>query len=128
MILPSPRLVRRVFWPYAAVIFVATHWPRLEIHAPIERPDLILHVGVFALWTVLCALCGFFGPALSMRNIALAGGVGLVYSFADEALQAVPFLHRHAALDDALANALGVALAAAVLVIVSFIASRRPTP
>lgn len=102
--------IRYAFWPFAGLIFVLTHWPNLKIEAPIQRPDLIAHVAVFGVWTAFCIACAFFGPALSIRNILLSGVVSVIYSSIDEALQAVPFVQRHAAFDDAAANACGVAL------------------
>jgi VanZ family protein len=115
---------------YVPVLFALTHWPNLTLPLP-GRPDLIVHMGVFGLWTVLVIGSGFFGPARSARNIAIAGAIAALYSGVDELLQAVPFLHRWAAWDDWLANLAGVG--AAILFAVAIAAAlgavnRRPYP
>lgn len=105
------RLVFRVaFVTYVPVLFAGTHWPNLELPAD-GRPDLMVHLVAFGLWTVLLIGAGFFGPALSWRNIFRAAPVAVVYTALDEASQAVPVLNRHAALDDFAANLLGILLA-----------------
>ncbi len=113
---PAPaarRWARAAFWAYALLIFVGTHWPKLEIPGT-GRPDLIAHVAVFGLWTALFIACRFFGPALSWRNIGLGGLVSAAYSGIDEGLQAIPFIRRVPAWDDWGANLIGVAGAAII--------------
>lgn len=112
-------LRRRAFALYAALVFTATHWPKLEIHAPIERPDLVIHLGVFGLWAGACIAAAFFGPLWSTRNILISGLVSLIYSAFDEATQAIPFIHRTCALDDWCYNALGVAGATAIALLLA---------
>lgn len=104
-------LVRLAWAAYAALLAMLTHWPQLRVEGPIARPDLFVHVGAFGLWAALLALCGFFGPAFSRRNLARAGLVAGVYALADELSQGIPTLNRFVALDDALANLLGVTAA-----------------
>ena len=89
---------RAAFWIYVPILFTATHWPRLEIPLPGNRPDLVIHVGAFGLWAALLIGAGFFGPPLSRRNIGAALAVAPAYAALDEGLQAIPFVHRHAAL------------------------------
>ncbi|MDX2116536.1 MAG: hypothetical protein SFZ24_13075 [Planctomycetota bacterium] len=125
MILPPARLVRWFFWPYACLIFALTHWPKLEIKADIPRPDLIIHVVVFGSWTAVFIMCGFFGPRLEKRPVLISGAVSLAYSAVDEALQLIPFINRHAGLDDAAANALGVALATAGMLLLGHVLRGR---
>lgn len=96
------------FWIYALIVFGLTHFPGVKIEGPIPRPDLIVHITVFGLWTALCIACGFFGTPLSTRNILLSGLVSLIYSALDEGSQAIPMFIRVAAWDDWLANAAGV--------------------
>jgi len=104
--------VRFLFFTYATIIFTLTHWPRLNISLPIHRPDLWAHLCVFGLWTALIIASGFFGDALSTRNITLSALVAAAYAGVDEALQAIPFLHRTCAWDDYGCNSLGVGLVA----------------
>jgi len=107
---------RAAFVLYALVLFIATHWPKLAIEGE-GRPDLWIHMAAFALWTTLLLLSGWPGrldrPATFMRAIAIAAA----YAALDEGLQAIPFLHRHVALDDLLANLAGVALGATAVVV-----------
>jgi VanZ family protein len=103
---------RWVFWPYAAALFVGTHWPALRIEGPIDRPDLWTHAAVFAVWTILLTRCGYFGPWTGRRNIAWSAVVAVLMGAFDEATQAIPVLQRNAAWDDFLADVVGVALGA----------------
>jgi len=66
---------------------------------------------------ILFITASFFGPIFSWRNILLGSAASLLYSFIDEALQAIPIIRRHFAWDDAAANALGVFLAAIAMAI-----------
>lgn len=102
---------RAIFVVYALLTATATHWPKLELPLPSLRPDIIIHMGVFGLWTLICVNAGFFGPPLSRRNILLGGLVSLVYSVVDELTQGIPGINRVVGLDDALANAAGVVAA-----------------
>ena len=101
---------RLAFWLYAPVLFALTHFPGVKVPMP-GRPDLVVHLVVFGLWTALLIGAGFFGRVLGARNIVLCGLIGVVYSGVDEALQAIPAIRRHAAWDDWAANVLGVAVA-----------------
>jgi hypothetical protein len=108
------RLWRLAFWMYAAALFTATHWPKLELPAP-EGGDKVVHVIVFGAWMVIASAQGWFGRPLSDRNLLRTLLVAAAYAAADEGLQAIPFIRRTAALDDYAANAVGVMLAALVL-------------
>lgn len=108
--LPWPRLRRAAFWLYLPTLFTATHWPKLTLPGT-GRPDLIVHLFAFGLWTALFIGAGFFGPALSWRNIRVAFLIAPLYAAIDEGLQAIPFVHRTAAFDDWLANLSGILLA-----------------
>ncbi len=113
---PTPRshtLRRTVFGLYALALLIATHWPQLTITGPVERTDLFIHTGAFGVWTMLLIACSFFGRALCARNVLISGALGLVYAPLDELSQSLPILNRVAAIDDALANILGVLLASA---------------
>ncbi len=111
---------RAIFVVYALLTFTATHWPRLELPLPGHRPDILVHMGVFGLWTALFLLAAFFGPVFARRNILIGGLVSLVYSALDEASQGLPGINRQPALDDALANAAGV-----VIMVLIFVAIAR---
>lgn len=128
---PAPRrlpLARAAFLAYALVLLVATHWPRLRIEGPVERPDLWLHMLAFGFWTALLALSGLAGPRWSVRGVVASVGVGLAYAALDEASQAIPALGRTAALDDYLADAAGILLAGALLLVVSWRRDLRRRP
>jgi VanZ family protein len=101
---------RVAFLLFVPVLFTATHWPKLEIPGE-GRPDLVIHIVAFGTWATLLIGCGFFGKALSWRNIGAVLLVAAAYAAFDEATQAIPWVRRHAALDDYLANLLGIVLA-----------------
>ncbi|CAG1010567.1 hypothetical protein PHYC_03881 [Phycisphaerales bacterium] len=98
------------FWLYAPVLFLGTHWPKLQVEGPIPRTDLVVHFSAFGLWSSLCAACGWFGQAGSARNLWRTWVLGLLYAAFDEGLQLVPALGRVAAWDDYTANAVGITL------------------
>lgn len=119
---PRARAARGLFLAYVLVLLLMTHWPRLEIPADeIPRPDLLVHVTAFALWTFLCARAAWFGPAGSARNLALAGLVALAYAAIDESSQAIPFVQRHCSWDDFAANTIGVGAGLALATLVAAI-------
>jgi len=113
---------RALFSLYAALTVTLTHWPRLKLPFPESRSDLLIHMTVFSLWTAAFIGCSFLGPVLSRRNILLGGLASVIYSSIDEVTQGIPGVNRTVALDDALANALGVALAVVLLLLLA----RRP--
>jgi len=101
---------RGAFFLYAVVLFIATHWPALRIEGS-GRPDLVVHIGAFGVWTGALILAGFWGPRLSARNVIISGAVAVMYAAFDEGTQAIPWIRRTAAWDDYLANVSGIALA-----------------
>lgn len=125
-LLSATRLWRPVFFAYAALLFVGTHWPALHVDVPgVERPDLIVHLLVFGLWGVLFTLTAFAGPPGRPRAFAIALLLGLVYAAIDEGLQAIPALKRNAALDDYAANSLGLLLGMSAASLAARLAQRR---
>ena len=116
------RLARTTFWCYAGLLFTATHWPRLELPGP-EGSDKVIHIGAFGTWMLLATACGWFDEPLTDRNILRTLLVAAAYAGADESLQAIPFEHRTAALDDYGANVIGITLAGLALIVYG--ASRR---
>lgn len=124
----TSRWFRVAFFIYAALLFTMTHWPALELPSgAIPRPDVLAHVGVFALWTLLCVRAGFFGHWLSGRNIALSFLIAIVYVAIDEGTQAIPGLRRHASWDDFAANVLGVCLGMAAVMGIGVLSVDRVT-
>ena len=123
---PRPRAwIRAGFLLYAVALFIATHWPSLRIEsAHVPRPDLFAHVAAFGLWTLLCLACGWFGAALSRRNVLTSALLAMAYGVFDETTQGVPALNRHVSLSDAGANTLGVVAAAGLAMLVSLAARR----
>jgi VanZ family protein len=108
---PPIRLRRAAFFGYALLVVTATHWPALTIGSHgLNRLDLLIHAGVFALWTVLLATCGFFGPATSRRNIVRCLPIALVYATIDECSQGIPILRRTVDPLDLAANTSGIVL------------------
>jgi len=105
------RMPRPIFAGYAILLFTGTHWPNLQIKGPVERSDLWVHLGAFGAWTVLAAVCGFFGPVFSARNLTLTWLLAVGYACIDEGLQAIPALGRTCAWDDLACNVLGISLA-----------------
>lgn len=120
--------IRRAFPLYALGLFTGTHWPKLQIHGPIPRTDLVLHVSCFFGWAFLLTLCGFFGPRWSHRNIARVVGLGILYSALDEGLQAIPALHRSCDWSDFLADCSGILLAGIVALTIGLATRPRPSP
>ena len=122
----SPKFLRTAaraaFVVYALVLVTATHWPQLRIDGgPIPRPDLLIHIAAFGLWTCLLIATELLGPWRSKAAIGKCVVIALVYAAIDEGTQAIPALGRTVALDDYLANALGVILAGIAALIASAI-------
>ncbi len=111
---------RIAFFIYALIIATLTHWPQLQMpEMGLTRSDLVVHIGVFGLWTILFIRCAWFGPAASARNIALGGLCSLVYAGLDEATQGLPGIRRFVGWDDFSANMLGVATGVTTVLILA---------
>jgi len=126
---PRSALGARVaFFIFALVVVFLTHWPQLQVPVPgLNRSDLVAHVGVFGIWTVLFIRCSWFGPVLSARNIVVGGLLALAYAGLDEATQAIPGVRRFVGWDDFSANMVGVGVGvAAVLLVAAFDPPRDP--
>ena len=123
---PAPRAARGLFLAYVGLLLVLTHWPRLKLPTEqIPRPDVLVHMGAFAIWTFLCVRAGFFGPRGSARNICLAALISLAYASIDEGSQAIPWFHRTCAWDDYAADLLGVGAGLALALLVTSIDDSR---
>ncbi|MGH7244222.1 MAG: VanZ family protein [Phycisphaerales bacterium] len=105
------RMPRPIFAVYALALFAGTHWPNLQLHGPVERTDLWVHLFAFGTWAALAATCRFFGPMCSARNLTLTWILSVGYACIDEGLQAIPALGRTCAWDDLSFNTLGISIA-----------------
>jgi len=95
-----------LFAVYAAALFTGTHWPALRIEgSPVPRPDLFIHFGAFAGWTFLLWFSG-----LTRGHVPLTACIAGVYAVVDELTQGFPVLQRTVAVEDAVANLVGVAI------------------
>jgi len=101
---------------YTMVLLTATHWPGLTVHGPINRTDLIIHAGVFCVWTVLLfgtrwvatGGCGCF-----KRRVVWTCVAGFLFAVFDELTQ--PMFSRVADPLDILADWFGVLIACGVI-------------
>lgn len=117
-LVPSRTARRAAFAVYVLLLATATHWPQLAVPMP-GRPDLVVHLLAFGLWTTLAIAAELFGPGLSARNIVRTVCLAAAVACVDEATQAIPVLNRDAGFDDATANLLGVASAAAAAAVLA---------
>ncbi|MEM1423960.1 MAG: hypothetical protein AAGH64_08140 [Planctomycetota bacterium] len=108
---------------YLACVATALLWPGIVLpDAPIERPDLVAHAGMFGLLTLLMVGARVGGsPTLGVRNVAVGGLVSLALASGLEAAQGIPGINRSSGLDDGLANALGVALVSGALGVIGVV-------
>lgn len=106
----TPRLIpergslasRSLFALATLTLAVGTHWPDFTLDSTlIDRPDLVVHLGSFALWSTLL-----------LRATALHRGaallIALVFITVDETSQV--WVGRTVALSDWLANAAGLGI------------------
>jgi hypothetical protein len=96
-----------VFWLYALVLVVVTHWPRLTVPGP-EGTDKGIHILAFGGWCGLFTVCGWFGRPLSDRNLLRSCVAAAAYAGLDEAMQGFEWVHRSCEWGDAGANFAGV--------------------
>ncbi|MBC7835436.1 MAG: hypothetical protein H7Y88_10110 [Phycisphaerales bacterium] len=107
---------RAAFWAYAAVLFTLTHWPNAKLPPmAIKRPDLLLHIALFGLWSFLLVRSGYLRARSREtprrgRLLLVPLVVAVASAAIDEALQAIPALRRTAVVDDCLANMTGAGL------------------
>lgn len=110
----ATRNARICFCVMAAASSVATHWPRLALAAGESPVDKLAHASSFALLSVLLWRTRW------VRRIPVLMALMAAWATLDEVTQAIPVLHRHADLDDWLADLAGIAVACA------FVAAFRP--
>jgi VanZ family protein len=110
-------------------MFVGTHIPNPEAIIGPEVSDKLLH---FLAYFVLMALLATRERLLvsrwpTFRRMTTCLLVVSGYAIADELLQAVPGINRHADVQDALADVAGAATAAAMVLVCRFwLARNRP--
>ncbi len=115
----KPALWRGVALVYFAALTTGTHWPSLRVAAPGPIPlDKILHAIAF------CGLAGLLmlsrlvdrsSPrAFAARNIRRSALLALILGAVDELTQALPGQDRFPGWDDFAADAVGIAIALAI--------------
>jgi hypothetical protein len=105
------RLLRVGFVAYAAVLFIATHKPGVDVNVvPGWRLDLLIHMAAFGLWALLLGLTGWLANARHTRGMFLLMVVSVAYAAFDESTQALPIFDRVFDLTDMAANAMGAIL------------------
>ena len=105
------RVALAAFVVYTCALLVSTHWPRLVIHGPVERTDVVIHVFAFGLWTLLLGLSGLVG-----RRWRLLLGCGLIFALLDETTQ--PLFDRTFDWLDIAGNSLGIGLATLTMALI----------
>lgn len=101
------RAIRRwAFALYACVLAIATHWPGVTIEGPIERPDLVIHLVAFSIWTLLLGFSRLLGEPRRARTLLVVALVASAYAGLDEFTQR--YVNRTSSWDDYLANLSGI--------------------
>lgn len=119
------RLIRLGLAIFAIALFLGTHWPSpTPTGRALPVSDKVIHAAGYFIGAVLLLACRFFGPAGSVRNVLWCAGLALAFAGVDEATQAIPALSRTASWGDLAADTAGVALAAALAVVLGRIARR----
>ncbi len=117
-LLANRSLWRAGFVLYALLLFILTHWPRLNPPGAEAGSDKLAHFLAFFLWTALAIAAGLFGRWNSRRNILLATLLAIAYGILDETSQIIPAFERQFSFLDMAANAAGTALASALAMMV----------
>lgn len=101
---------RALAWVALATVFTATHWPNLQLDLPMRGSDKVLHAVAFMMLALVWWPTGF------IRSVPLFALAAAAWSILDEALQALPIVHRHAGVEDAVANLCGILIATLVII------------
>tara|TARA_A100000171_G_scaffold49507_1_gene58746 strand:+ start:1124 stop:1534 length:411 start_codon:yes stop_codon:yes gene_type:complete len=108
---------RALFVFFTVALLVATHWPGLYIPGPFSRTDLIVHAGVFCVWTWLFYGSGFIlGGRVcpcGTRRLIWTAVIGMCFAVFDETTQ--PLFRRVFDLWDLIADIVGVLLAVGLI-------------
>jgi len=113
--------LRSAFILYTAALLTATHWPGMVIDGPVERTDLIIHVGAFCVWTWLLYGAGLVGAGgrfrdeRTMKRIGLTALAGFAFAVLDETTQ--PLFERQFDWWDLWADWLGVLIACGTILV-----------
>ncbi len=112
-------LFLKKFWPaitWSVLILLLTglpgsYFPSIETFWEWLSPDKLLHIGIFAIFSVL-VLYGYREQYLlankRYRLIILTLSIGIIFGLLTEVLQYYVFIGRHGSLFDFLADSLGV--------------------
>ncbi len=101
---------RALAWVALAAVFTSTHWPRLQLDLPMQGSDKVLHAVAFM------ALALVWWPTGFIRSVPLFTLAAAAWSILDEVSQALPGIHRHAGVPDAVANLCGISIAVMVII------------
>lgn len=114
---PSPSRSPRVwaFALYAGALAIATHWPGVTIEGPIDRPDLVIHLVAFSIWTILLATSRLLGDPRRPVTLPAIALVASAYAALDEFTQR--YVSRTSSWDDYLANLAGIGTGVAAMLI-----------
>lgn len=105
------------FAAYAVALTIATHWPRLQLPPDTPASDKTIHVVAFAIGTLLLWNTNWFA------SVWFVGIIALFWAALDEATQSIPGIHRHATIVDFGANAIGVLIALAVIMLARLVST-----
>lgn len=104
---------------FTVALLLATHWPGLSVQGPIDRTDLIVHCGVFCVWTWLLYGSGFIlgGKVCpcGKRRLIWTAVVGVCFAVFDETTQ--PIFRRVFDPLDLIADITGVLIAIGTIAI-----------
>jgi VanZ family protein len=98
---------------YWVLLFVATHYPRVQIPGEIPSSDKLAHFGAFGLLAFLFWRFARARGQLTKRFVWIAGAVLIAYAALDEYLQ--QFFGRYTDLNDFIANTAGIVAVLAAL-------------
>jgi VanZ family protein len=113
----KPSVRRTVLMAYWLAMFISTHWPDISRYRPatgwpIPYFGVVMHVGVYLIWTVLwCWFLAGIGK-LTARGMVLLFVGGMGYAGFDEWTQS--FVDRSPDPDDFVVDVLGIALGLAL--------------
>ena len=111
---PWTHWYRRALPAYWIFLFCVSHFPKLELHAPIRAPDKVAHVGAFALLAFLFwRFAESLHATLSGRFVFVAAFWLAAYAAFDEYLQ--QFVGRRSDWLDWACDAAGIVLTLGVL-------------
>ena len=99
--------MRILFWVCTVILFVSTHYPKLQFGGPEDAPDKIMHFFVFGGWGVLLWTAGY------VRHVLVLCVVVGLFGLFDEWTQTIPWVNRTFDTGDLVADTAGGLTAAA---------------